>query len=198
MLENQSYWIEVDGGQVHYLIEGPEDGRPIVLLHGASFRADTWKDLGTMTGLAQAGWLVYAVDLPGFGQSSAPKRASRFWLRTLLDRLRIRTPVLVSPSMSGAFAFPLVIDDPDRVAAWIAVAPVGVLNHQNQLDRINTPVLAVWGEKDRTIPLDQADLLAEGVPNGRKVIIPGASHAPYMNDSKRFLNEMLKFLTEIP
>src|SRR5262249_22607911 len=41
MIENQSRWIEVEGSQVHYLIEGDEKGRPVVLLHGARFQAET-------------------------------------------------------------------------------------------------------------------------------------------------------------
>ena len=32
MVENQSREIEIEGGRVHYLIEGPEQGRPVVLL----------------------------------------------------------------------------------------------------------------------------------------------------------------------
>ncbi len=39
MIENVSRWTGVEVGRVHYLIEGEERGRPIVLLHGASFRA---------------------------------------------------------------------------------------------------------------------------------------------------------------
>ena len=70
MIENQSRWTEVEGGRVHYLIEGEATGRPVVLLHGASFQAETWVQIGTMKALAGAGCLAYAIDLPGHGKSS--------------------------------------------------------------------------------------------------------------------------------
>jgi abhydrolase domain-containing protein 14 len=197
MSESQSRWVEVEGARVHYLTGGKEGGRPVVLLHGASFSAETWKQLGTIDVLAQAGYQVYAVDLPGFGKSAAAPGASRLWLRALLDRLGIDPPVVVSPSMSGRFALPLVTEAPERVAGLVAVAPVAVLEYRAQLGRITAPVLAVWGEHDRTVPVEQADALVGAVKRGRKVVIPGGSHAPYMSDPEAFHRELLPFLSEL-
>jgi pimeloyl-ACP methyl ester carboxylesterase len=197
VIENQPRWIEIEGGRVHYLIEGPEVGRPVVLLHGASFSAETWKQIGTMQALAQAGFKVYAVDLPGFGKSSPSYGSARTWLRLLLDLLKIERPVVVSPSMSGQFALPLVTEEPERASAFVAVAPVAIPSFAHQLGQISIPVLAIWGEHDRTIPLSQADLLVSSVKRGRKAIIPGGSHAPYMSDPKTFDAELLKFLAEL-
>jgi dienelactone hydrolase len=109
----------------------------------------------------------------------------------------IVSPVVVSPSRSGRYALPLATEEPHRLAGFVAVAPVGLPEYQPQLHRISIPVLALWGEQDRTIPLHHADLLVAAVPQGRKVIIAGGSHAPYMSDPATFHQELLRFLAEL-
>ena len=198
MIENQSRWCEVEGGKVHYLIEGPEGGHPVVLLHGASFSSATWKQIGTMTVLSQAGYLVYAVDLPGYGKSSPGFGSPQTWLRVLLDLLKIDRPVVVSPSMSGRYC-PAAGDRelPRRSpgsSPWLRSA---IMEYRDRLGQITAPVLAVWGENDTLIPQTQADLLVRSVKTGRKVIIAGGSHAPYMSDPATFHAELLKFLREL-
>jgi abhydrolase domain-containing protein 14 len=197
MIENQSRFVEIDGGRVHYLIEGSEKGRPVVLLHGASFTSETWKQISTMEVLAHAGYLVYSLDLPGYGQSAPSQANHRTWLRGLLDLLNVDRPVVVSPSMSGRYALPFVTESPEKVSGFVAVAPVGILDCQDRLGLVTAPVLAVWGEHDTLIPQAQADLLIRSVKVGRKVVIPNGSHAPYMSDPATFHTELLRFLTQI-
>jgi pimeloyl-ACP methyl ester carboxylesterase len=137
-----------------------------------------------------------AVDLPGFGQS-APASASRTsWLGAVLDCLAVRPPVLLAASMSGRYALPFITENPDRIAGFVAVAPVGIPAHRDGLARITVPVLAVWGEHDRTIPQADAETLVSAVRNGRLLIIPNGSHAPYMSDPDQFNAELVRFVAE--
>jgi pimeloyl-ACP methyl ester carboxylesterase len=199
MSEIRSHTIAVQGATVHYLEATPvaeSSSRPVVvLLHGASFSAETWRQIGTLAELARAGYRAVAIDLPGHG-GSARGGSPATWLGAVLDQMGLERPVVMSPSMSGAWALPLVTGQPDRVSGYVAVAPVAVEAHRRLLDQIRAPVLAVWGENDRTIPFEHADaLVAKG--RGRKVIIPGGSHAPYMSDPAAFHRELLAFLETV-
>jgi pimeloyl-ACP methyl ester carboxylesterase len=198
MIEISSHAIQVEGAKVHYLKAGPEQaGRTVVLLHGASFSAETWRQIGTLAVLAESGYPVSAVDLPGFGKSAPGKTSADTWLCVLLDLLDISQPVIVSPSMSGRYSLPFVTKYLDRIAGFVAVAPVGIPSYQNQLDQIKIPVLAVWGENDDVVPRQHAQLLVRSVKQGRLVTIPGGSHAPYMSDPAAFHATLLEFLNAL-
>jgi len=188
---------EIGGAKVHYLESGPSQGHPVVLLHGASFKAETWRQIGTLSRLTESGCRAVAADLPGYGESPASQVPPETWLGLLLDQLALERPVVVSPSMSGSYSLPLLADSPSRLAGFVAVAPVAVQRYSDRLLGSPVPILAVWGEHDRIVPLAHADLLLKGNPRGRKTVIPDAGHAPYMNQPEVFHAALLQFLKEV-
>lgn len=60
----------VEGHHMHYEVQGPENGPPVVLVHGLGGRAEDWRMLAPY--LAQAGFRVYMPDLLGYGRSERP------------------------------------------------------------------------------------------------------------------------------
>ncbi len=194
--EGQEDVVEVRGHPIHFLSAGPEVGRPVLLLHGGRFDSDTWHKLGTLDVLAAAGHRVIAIDLPGFGRSPVWKVDRSTFLAELLPVLGVVLPVVVSPSMSGAFSFPLIVGHPEMVGGFVPVAPVGVPEFANKLGKSAVPALIIWGAKDEVIPPSQAGTLAAGFADARTVILPGASHPAYLDAPERFHAELLKFLAD--
>ena len=112
----------------------------------------------------------------------------------LLDQLGIQSPILLAASMSGGYALPFITSQPERIAGFVAVAPVGIRNYREHLYLVRVPVLAVWGQNDRTVPLGDAELLVKSVKRGQLILIPDGSHAPYMSNPGLFNQELIRFV----
>jgi len=185
--------LKVRGQDVHVLVAG-NSSKNVVLLHGARFQAQTWKDIGTLEKLAASGFKATAIDLPGFGQSAVAHDDPKEWLEACLTELSISNPVIISPSMSGQFAIPYILENPETTSGWVAVAPVAIPRFQEQLTGLETPVLCIWGELDQTVPHAQATWLTENLPNAQLTIIPQGNHAPYMHHTEAFHETLIPFL----
>ncbi len=67
------YFQGRDGVQLAYRVTGPDDGRPLVLIHGYFSTAhENWVRYGTAARLAAVGYRVVMPDLRGHGQSARP------------------------------------------------------------------------------------------------------------------------------
>jgi abhydrolase domain-containing protein 14 len=189
--------VEVEGQPLFARSDGSEGAPGVLLLHGAAFHSGTWEELGTLEVLARAGYRVVAIDLPGFGQSKSVRAEPNTFLAELLPRLALGRPVVVAPSMSGSFAFPLVHEHPELVSGFVPVAPVAAPSYSQKLKASPVPVLVVWGENDRVFPVDQAQSLADSFTRGRTLILEGARHPAYLDRPDAFHAALLEFLGEV-
>ncbi len=105
---------------------GPEDGPPVLLLHGEP----TWSYLyrTTIPVLAAAGLRVIAPDLVGFGRSDKPTEIADHsyarhveWVRELVfDVLGLEGVTLVGQDWGGLIGLRLVAEHPHRFARVVA------------------------------------------------------------------------------
>jgi len=123
--------IDLDGRRVAFVDEGPRDGPPLVLLHGAGFdHAElTWRL--TVAALRDR-HRVIVPDLPGYGDSEAIDGAQDLpglsqWVPRFLDALGLDRVDLGGVSMGGGMTLWVAIHAPDRVRRIVPVCPYGVM-----------------------------------------------------------------------
>jgi pimeloyl-ACP methyl ester carboxylesterase len=66
----------------------------------------------------------------------------------------------------------------------------------NHLQDIAQPVLIVWGEKDRVLPLKHGFLGRERLPRARLQIMEGCGHIPFFERAAEFNRLVFEFLSE--
>ena len=139
-------FIELSEGVTHYQLGGPDDGVPVVLIHGFSVPAFVWDP--TFDALADAGFRVMRYDLFGRGYSDRPRGRydlARFdrQLVELVSALQLGPAVAVlGLSMGGAIAVGAADRHPDLVRKLVLIDPAGMPSQMPSGFRIlNIPVL---------------------------------------------------------
>jgi haloalkane dehalogenase len=119
-----------DGLRIHYIDEGPRDGRPVLMMHGEP----TWAYLyRKMIGpVAAAGHRVLAPDLIGFGRSDKPLARRDYsyagqvaWMREWIEALDLRGIILACQDWGSLIGLRLVAAMPERFAG-VALANGGL------------------------------------------------------------------------
>jgi 4,5:9,10-diseco-3-hydroxy-5,9,17-trioxoandrosta-1(10),2-diene-4-oate hydrolase len=113
----------------HYVVAGPEDGPPVVLVHGAGLRGVDWRS--TIPRLAGEGRRVYAPDLAAHGKSDAPVASYSGdyfveWLDNLFDALGLERPDLVGLSLGGGIVLRYALSRPQRIRKLALVDAAGI------------------------------------------------------------------------
>jgi abhydrolase domain-containing protein 14 len=186
--------LDVGGASILTLSSGPTDGAALLLLHGAAFTSETWLELGTLDAAASAGLHVVAVDLPGFGASTQTALEGGDFLLRLVEELALAKPVVVAPSMSGAFAFPFVLDHPGRCGGFVPVAPAGQGRYRERFAELTPPTLVVWGTADDLRPVAEAHALRGAIPGAELLLLEDAGHPAYLDQPDAFHRRLFAFV----
>lgn len=120
-------FTEIDGLRVRHMREG--SGAPVVVLHGWGASIETVVSIvRALQGIAE----VHALDLPGFGESQAPREPwgvddYRRFLGSFMDAVGIAQPAaLIGHSNGGRVAIAMAAAEPQRVSRMILVDSAGI------------------------------------------------------------------------
>jgi pimeloyl-ACP methyl ester carboxylesterase len=126
---NEQVNVPTSQGSTFVVISGPEDGPPLLLLHGGGSNSTMW--MGDIRAFAQT-FRVYCIDMIGEAGLSAPVRPSlasdahAAWLDDVMNRLSIRRASIVGISLGGWLALDYAIRRPQRVEKVAALCPGGI------------------------------------------------------------------------
>ncbi|HEY2632071.1 MAG TPA: alpha/beta hydrolase [Solirubrobacteraceae bacterium] len=119
-------FVEVLGMRTRYVVRGA--GSPVLVLHGwgASIEA-----VGPIVSGLAAVATVYALDLPGFGQSELPPEPwgveqYQAFVAAFMDALTIESPTVVGHSNGGRIAIRMAATEPSRAKRLVLVDSAGI------------------------------------------------------------------------
>src|SRR5262245_32242021 len=117
-------YVQAGPTRLAYLDWGGQ-GAPLLLLHGITSSARSWWRVAPT--LAAEGYHVYALDLPGHGESAETNdhRIANIAALTgaTIRALGLDQPTLIGHSWGGATALALAGADPGRLARVVLVDP---------------------------------------------------------------------------
>lgn len=121
-------YIKLSDGMTHYKLEGPQDAKTVVLVHGATVPMWNWDQ--QVRALTDTGFRVLSYDQFGRGYSDRPavtydQELHLKQLRELVDKLNLTKPFdLIGISLGGGTAVNFTARYPDRVDKLSLIAPL--------------------------------------------------------------------------
>jgi pimeloyl-ACP methyl ester carboxylesterase len=132
----EEHLIDTNGIRLHTIVAGPENGKPVVLLHGFPEFWYGWRH--QIEPLAKAGYRVIVPDQRGYNLSEKPNGVKQYRIDLLtqdivglLDGLRYPEVALVGHDWGGVVAWQVATDYPERLRHLVILdAP-----HQDSMQR---------------------------------------------------------------
>jgi pimeloyl-ACP methyl ester carboxylesterase len=124
---NSLYTLQLDTPKVNYVQQGK--GAPVILAHGLAASLHDWDDL--LPELAASGYIGYALDLLGHGESDKPEQHHDYTVDSVfahfeawIDSVYQNEPlIIIGHSLGGGLALMYALKYPQRVRALVLVNP---------------------------------------------------------------------------
>jgi len=140
--------LQLSSLTINYQVAGPDHAPAVLLLHGLGTRASFW--LPIIPTLVDAGFQVYALDLPGFGHSDpfaglyTPISVGKL-VAAFVKALDLASVIVIGHSMGGTIAAGFAIAEPPSIKALV--------------------LIDAFGFSDQTIPISPAILYTLALPS---------------------------------
>lgn len=222
----QVSYVEVNSQRLLYVTRGPENGKPVVLLHG---NGGSHKSLRTQAmQLARAGYRVYSPDSRGQGANppldeyhyADMAEDSYQFIKVLgLDHpavygwsdggilalmLEMSHPGTCGPIViSGANLYPDCGPDFEEFKQWILSegTPLAMMMlSEPQIDPKDLSAIKcpvlVTAGSEDLISVEHTTLIADSLPDSELEIFQGETHGSFIKKSPKIGRRMLRFFTE--
>jgi len=176
-------YVESGGLRMHYVDEGPRDGRLVLLLHGEPSWSYLYRKMIPV--LTAAGLRAVAPDLIGFGRSDKPVQREAYSYQTHMDWLAgfvratgLRDITLVCQDWGGLLGLRMVGEQPGlfaRVVAANTFLPTG--------DGAPSPAFLAWRKFSQETPrFHVGGIVKGGCATALADEIVAAYDAPFPDD----------------
>lgn len=139
------WFVQTELGPIYTIAAGPEDGVPVLLIHGSVGWSGTWQH--TLDALADAGYRAIAIDVPpmGFSGREAEGDYGRAMSAARIEQVAIALgirPHLVAHSFGAGAAVEAAMMNPDRFRSLTLIA--GALPLDPETQELPAPLRAQW------------------------------------------------------
>lgn len=168
--------FDSDGVRLHFELHGPDDGAPVVLVHGfASDYKLNWVGTRWQETLTSAGYRVIGLDCRGHGSSDKPHDPAAYALeimaadvRRLLEHLEIEAANYLGYSMGAKIGVQGMLDFPKRLDSVVlgGIGWGGAFGAAGQIAKalrggpIDSPVAKTFYEFAKARPSNDLEALA--------------------------------------
>lgn len=200
-MDLEEKYLELSNGKIFSMIAGDPSSPVVLCIHGWSQRNGwhTWQPL--MAPLAEAGFFIVSVDMPGWGKSpgwtsgSIPTEMAVDAVASIIQVLGQDSAVLMGKSWGGGVAIETALRYSSNITGLILTAPA--FRNIEKLKQLSQTVLLAWAEDDPVIPIGYAHEYQTRIPSLKFVSYPTGGHSAAPKNAGAFVPIAVEFLKSL-